>query len=177
MNFWRLAKLRRQEKDKTEEFSRLFYQMVVAQTRHKGFYTDLKVADTPFGRFDVMTIHLFLLLRRLKEENTPLAKAISQKISDYFVIDLDESLRELRVSEKKAAKQFNKFIQGFYGRLIAYDKAFEEGNNALKRVIHRNLYANEAGRERQVEVVSDYINYQNNLLHHQVLPLLCFEDI
>ncbi|WP_052046297.1 ubiquinol-cytochrome C chaperone family protein [Candidatus Paracaedibacter symbiosus] len=171
LKFWR------QEKNESKELSYLFYQMIVAQIRREWFYTDLHVADTPFGRFELMTIHLFLFLRRLKGENNTLAAEISQKISDYFVIDLDESLRELRISETKVAKQFNKFIQGFYGRLVAYDKAFEEGRDALKIVVHRNLYAGEAGREVQIEVMTNYINAQGAFLQNQNINLLQFKDI
>lgn len=171
LRFWR------QKKQESEELSFTYYQMLVQQVRKQWFYTDLHVDDTPFGRFEVMTIHLFLFLRRLKQEKNALAQEISQKISDFFVIDLDESLRELRISETKMAKQFNKFIQGFYGRLIAYDRAFEEGDATLKEVVHRNLYAGEVGKESQIEAVADYIRRQAVFLQQQDLTILQFKDI
>lgn len=171
LKFWR------QKKQESEELGHTYYRMIVAQVRKEWFYRDLQVDDTPFGRFEVMTIHLFLFLRRLKQEKNPLAQEISQKISDFFVVDLGESLRELRISETKLAKQFNKFIQGFYGRLIAYDQAFEESNSALKQVIHRNLYAGETGKESQVEVIAGYIQRQTVFLQQQNLTMLQFRDI
>lgn len=171
LRFWR------QKKQESEELSYTYYRMIVQQVRKEWFYKDLQVDDTPFGRFEVMTIHLFLFLRRLKQEKSSLTQEISQKISDFFVIDLDESLRELRISETKMAKQFNKFIQGFYGRLIAYDQAFEEGDIALKKVIHRNLYAGEVGREAQIDAVADYIHRQAAFLQQQSLTILQFKGV
>ena len=171
LGFWR------QKKQESEELGYTYYRMIVQQVRKEWFYKDLQVDDTPFGRFEVMTIHLFLFLRRLKQEKNSLAQEISQKISDFFVIDLDESLRELRLGESKIARQFNKFIQGFYGRLIAYDQAFEENNTALKKVIQRNLYVGEVSKESQVEAVADYIRRQAVFLQQQELTTLQFRDV
>jgi cytochrome b pre-mRNA-processing protein 3 len=171
LGFWR------QNKQESKELGCTYYQIIVQQVRKEWFYRDLHVEDTPFGRFEVMTIHLFLFLRRLKGEKNLLAQEISQSISDLFVIDLDESLRELRISETKIAKQFNKFIQGFYGRLIAYDQAFSENQRALERVIQRNLYAGEIGKESQGGVVAEYMQRQAVFLQQQGLTILHFRDI
>lgn len=171
LGFWR------RKKDESIQLSTVFYQMLVHQVRREWFYQELEVADTPFGRFEVMTLHLFLLLRRLKHEKTQLAANISQKISDFLVIDLDESLRDLRISESKVAKQFNKFIQGFYGRLVAYDKAFDESETALAGVIYRNFYAEEAGKEKQVNALIGYIYQQADFLKAQDLTVLKFRGI
>jgi cytochrome b pre-mRNA-processing protein 3 len=163
--------------DKSAELSALFYRRLVQQVRNEWFYRDLAIADSPFGRFEVMTIHLFLILKRLKQENTSLAGKIAQEITNLFVIDLDESLRDLRLSETKIAKQFNKFIQGFYGRLIAYDVAFDESDQALKDVVHRNLYAQLAEKEIHIQKIVSYIHQQLDFLQQQDSTLLKFGDI
>lgn len=161
----------------SEELSTLFYRRLVHQVRNEWFYRDLDIADSPFGRFEVMTIHLFLMLKRLKQEKTSNAGKISQEITNLFVVDLDESLRDLRLSETKIAKQFNKFIQGFYGRLIAYDIAFDEGDIALKNVIHRNLYAQAKEKEIYIQKIVSYIYHQLDFLQQQDSTLLKFGDI
>lgn len=163
--------------DKSAELAAVFYDRLVHQVRNEWFYRDLAIADSPFGRFEVMTIHLFLILKRLKQEKTSIAAKVSQEITNLFVIDLDESLRDLRLSETKIAKQFNKFIQGFYGRLIAYDTAFDESDGALKDVIHRNLYAQVAEKEIHIQKVVSYIHQQLDFLQQQDSTLLKFGDI
>lgn len=171
LKFWR------NRVDESVELSALFYHRLVQQVRNEWFYRDLDIADSPFGRFEVMTIHLFLILKRLKQEKTNVAEKISQEITNLFVIDLDESLRDLRLSETKIAKQFNKFIQGFYGRLIAYDIAFDEGETALKDVIHRNLYAQGMEKEIHIQKIVGYIYRQLDFLQQQDSTLLKFGDI
>lgn len=171
LKFWR------RKKEESTAFSITYYQMLVHQVRQKWFYQELGIADTPTGRFEVMTLHLFLLLRRLKQEKTPMATQIAQEISDLLVIDLDESLRDLRISETKVAKQFNKYIQGFYGRLIAYDKALEEDEAQLKVAIHRNLYDQEPHKEKQINTILGYIHEQAGFLQTQDITLLKFKGI
>ena len=42
------------------------YGMIVTQAREPLFYRDLGVPDTVNGRFDLLLMHLWLVLRRLK---------------------------------------------------------------------------------------------------------------
>ncbi len=44
------------------------YGAIVAAARRPFFYADWAVPDTPEGRFDMITLHLFLILERLKGE-------------------------------------------------------------------------------------------------------------
>ena len=42
------------------------YGMIVAQAREPLFYADMGVPDTVNGRFDMVLLHLWLVLRRLR---------------------------------------------------------------------------------------------------------------
>jgi cytochrome b pre-mRNA-processing protein 3 len=114
------------------------YEQCVSMARQPDYYTDFSIQDKVLGRFEVLALHLFLMLRRLKEDTSALSRDISQEICDLFVADMDHSLRDARLSESKIDKNFKRFVEGFYGRLVAYDKGLEEG--ALDAAILKNVY-------------------------------------
>src|SRR5215469_3078002 len=80
------------------------YGAIVAQARSAGFYADYGVPDTVEGRFDLLVLHLVLLLRRLgrvsqaphgTELSKQLGKQLGQNLFDAFCRDLDANLREM----------------------------------------------------------------------------------
>ena len=73
------------------------YSAIVAQSRQEKFYADWGVPDTVTGRFDMISLHLSLVLRRLKGE--PRAKDFGQALVDLFFRDMDRSLRALGVTD------------------------------------------------------------------------------
>src|SRR4051812_27436201 len=95
------------------------YGMIVTQAREPLFYRDLGVPDTVDGRFDVLVLHLWMVLRRLKaiEGGAPL----SQGVFDVFCDDMDANLREMGVGDLKVPKRMQAFGEAFYGRAGAYD--------------------------------------------------------
>ena len=48
--------------------ARVLYGRIVAQARRPEFYTVCGVADTVPGRFEMIALHMFLVLYRLKQE-------------------------------------------------------------------------------------------------------------
>jgi len=160
--------------DLTKSLSVHYYQMAVDRARDQYFYTNGHINDDPRGRFEMLSLHLFLLLRRLKEEKSVVENAseLSQEICDLFVADMDHSLRDLRLSELKVDKQFKIFVEGFYGRLAAYDSALEneEKRGAVKEVdgnmsklleaLLKNIYNGCKMSEGYAKALEDYINSQ-----------------
>lgn len=166
----------RKKENQATTLSIAYYHLLVQQARQEWFYNKLEVLDSPLGRFEILTLHLFILLRRLKTEKLPLAKDISQLISEFLVADLHESLRHLQISDSKVAKLFNKLIQGFYGRLIAYDKAYEESSDSLCQAIHRNVYEENSGKKIYGEELAAYTIHQIENLQEQVITQLRFKE-
>ncbi|MBR1155754.1 ubiquinol-cytochrome C chaperone family protein [Bradyrhizobium sp. JYMT SZCCT0428] len=113
------------------------YGMIVTQAREPLFYRDLAVPDTVNGRFDLLLMHLWLVLRRLK--SVPAGKALSQALFDHFCNDMDDNLRELGVSDLKVPKKMQAFGEAFYGRTAAYDLALTEGREALAQALCKNV--------------------------------------
>ena len=113
------------------------YGMIVTQAREPLFYRDLGVPDTVNGRFDLLLMHLWLVLRRLKSADG--GKALAQALFDHFCNDMDDNLRELGVSDLKVPKRMQAFGEAFYGRTAAYDLALTDGHEALAQALCKNV--------------------------------------
>ncbi|RXG86842.1 ubiquinol-cytochrome C chaperone family protein [Bradyrhizobium vignae] len=113
------------------------YGMIVTQAREPIFYRDLGVPDTVNGRFDLLLLHLWLLLRRLRTAQG--ATDLSQALFDRFCEDMDDNLREMGVGDQTVPKRMRAFGEAFYGRVQAYDQAMEDGGEALASAICKNI--------------------------------------
>ena len=113
------------------------YGMIVTQAREPLFYRDLAVPDTVNGRFDLLLMHLWIVLRRLRplEGGTEL----SQALFDQFCADMDANLREMAVGDLAVPKRMRTIGEAFYGRMAAYDLALSEGAEALAQALCRNI--------------------------------------
>src|SRR6476619_3386491 len=97
------------------------YGMIVTQAREPLFYRDLGVPDTVNGRFDLLLLHLWLVLRRLKSVEA--GTGLSQTLFDRFCDDMDANLREMGVGDLTVPKRMQAFAEAFYGRAAACDLA------------------------------------------------------
>jgi len=117
------------------------YGAVVTKAREPGFYAALGVPDTPSGRYEMVTLHLFLVLERLRAvtgENGPLPRMLVEA----FVADMDDSLRELGTGDLAVPKKVRRAASGLYGRSMAYRTALQTGApDALEPVFLEHVYA------------------------------------
>ena len=74
------------------------YGAIVAQSRRAAFYIDYGVPDTIDGRFDLIVLHMVLLLAHL-DRGGPSARDPGQNLFDLFCRDLDSNLPEMGVGE------------------------------------------------------------------------------
>jgi cytochrome b pre-mRNA-processing protein 3 len=114
------------------------YGMIVTQAREPLFYRDLAVPDTVNGRFDLVLLHLWLVLRRLKSVGS--GTALSQALFDHFCADMDDNLREMGVGDQSVPKRMRAFGEAFYGRTAAYDMALSEGSEAFAAALCKNVF-------------------------------------
>lgn len=70
------------------------YALAVAQARNPAFYTRLGVADRIDARFELYTLHVLLMVLRLRDENTVRGQETAQALFDVYVSALDHALRE-----------------------------------------------------------------------------------
>jgi len=95
------------------------YGAIVAQARSPAFYRDYDVPDTMEGRFDLIVLHLVLLIERLGRD-ADAGRGIGQRLFDAFCRDLDGNLREMGVGDLAVPKRMQRFGEAFYGRQAAY---------------------------------------------------------
>jgi cytochrome b pre-mRNA-processing protein 3 len=113
------------------------YGMIVTQAREPLFYRNLGVPDTVNGRFDLLVLHLWMVLRRLKsiEGGTETCQALF----DRFCDDMDANLREMGVGDLTVPKRMQAFGEAFYGRSAAYDLALAGGAEQLALALDKNI--------------------------------------
>jgi cytochrome b pre-mRNA-processing protein 3 len=136
------------------------YLAAVQQARRPGFYTRLGVPDTVDGRFDMIALHVFLLLRRLRGEGKDGA-ALAQKLFDVMFDYMDQDLREMGVGDLSVGKKIKAMASAVYGRIAAYEPGLDEGGAAgetqLVEALRRNLYSARDPHEDDVRGLARYV--------------------
>ncbi len=118
------------------------YAAIVAAARQPRFYAEWGVPDTVDGRFDMIVLHIYLVLQRLKTETPELC----QRLTDLFFDDMDRSLREMGVGDLSVGKKVRRMAEAFHGRLNAYAAAAEQGDQSLIEALQRNVYGGQASK-------------------------------
>ena len=114
------------------------YCAAVAQARQPIFYTDLGVADTLDGRFDLIILHVFLMSRALASFKIEAADALNQAMMNRLFEDLDQSLREMGVGDVGVPKKMKKMAYAYNGRIQTYEAAWKD--DTLADALARNVY-------------------------------------
>jgi len=133
--------LRRFRSNPSDRNIRDLYGMIVAQARLPEFYSGYGVPDTLQGRFDLIVLHLVLMLERLDAGASGADRGLGQKLFDVFCSDLDANLREMGVGDLAVPKRMRAFGEAFYGRQAAYHAAFSEPDDReLEKALTRNIF-------------------------------------
>lgn len=158
--------------NRTDTSAGALYQAVVAQSRRPAFYRDLGVPDTPVGRFEMIAVHAFLVLHRLKGEGAA-AAALAQAMFDLMFADMDRNLRQMGLGDLAVGKRVRRLAQGFYGRIAAYDRGVASADPAvLAEALRRNLYGGGAVGDADLAAMADYMRRQVAALAAQPLAEL-----
>jgi cytochrome b pre-mRNA-processing protein 3 len=137
-----LARFRRNSQARTIH---ALYGAIVAQARSVAFYAEYRVPDTVEGRFDLVVLHLVLLLNRLDRRSGAAGnfgqKVLGQELFDAFCRDLDANLREMGVGDLAVPKRMQAFAEAFYGRQAAYLVALGAADQRVfEKALARNIF-------------------------------------
>jgi cytochrome b pre-mRNA-processing protein 3 len=135
------------------------YRIIVDQARQPRFYTDFGVPDTVDGRFEMVTLHAFLVLRRLKGATESSTNA-AQDLFDLMFEDMDVSLREMGAGDMGVGKRVKAMVQAFYGRIASYEAGLAEDQEALEAALTRNVYATAEAGHPDVAGLARYVRLQ-----------------
>lgn len=112
------------------EITDALYEQIVAAARQPVLYAEWHVPDTPLGRFEMMALHVFLVLHRLRGEPAQ-AGELAQRLTDMFFTDVEHSIRELGVGDLGVPKRMKTLARMFYGRAVSYGDAVDRGDAPL----------------------------------------------
>jgi cytochrome b pre-mRNA-processing protein 3 len=113
---------------------------IVAAARRPELYEQLAAPDRMDGRFELLTLHAGLVLRRLAALGG-VADAIAQDLVDSLFTHFDDTLREIGYSDIGVSKRLKTMGSAFYGRSAAYAAALDDSAPAaLATALARNVY-------------------------------------
>lgn len=123
------------------------YRRAVDAARAPYLYTALGAPDTFDGRFDLVGLHVILLIERLRTAPQP-GPDLAQAVFDAMFGDMDVTLREVGVGDLSVGKKVRTMWEAVHGRATAYSGPLESGDTgALAAALVRNVWRGEATGE------------------------------
>lgn len=156
-------------KDRQTNSAHRLYATVVEQARSPFFYSDLGVPDSLDGRFELISLHTFLVLHRLKSDSSGEGTALGQRLVDLMFADMDQSLREMGVGDMGVGKRVKKMAEAFHGRVAVYSAALvDDQDTQLRGALRRNLFGtSDHVEDRSLAQIAEYLIRQVALLDSQ----------
>jgi cytochrome b pre-mRNA-processing protein 3 len=146
-----MLKMLGKSKSRTARVQNL-HQALVNRAREPVFFTQFNVADTLDGRFDLLVLHAFLLLERLRDAGQG---DLAQGLIDTIFLGFDEGLRDLGTGDMGMGRRIKAIADAFYGRMQAYGASKDV--SAMSEALRRNLYRGAEGREAQSRALAQYV--------------------
>lgn len=151
------------------------YAAAARQARSPQFYAEMGVPDTREGRFEMYSLHVVLLLDRLKGQGGQ-ADETAQILMETYIRGLDDAFREMGVGDTAVAKRVKKLAEAFYGRAKALQEAFEAlpVTLPLSAVVQRTVFE---GGEGDAEALAGYLVNIRDALSRLPLERLLAGDV
>jgi cytochrome b pre-mRNA-processing protein 3 len=135
-----LGLLRMIRRDRHERAGFELYGATVAAARDPFLYLAMGVPDTLDGRFDMVSLHAFLLIDRLRHAESP-GPALAQAVFDAMFSDMDVNLREMGVGDLSVGRKVRVMWEAFHGRAAVYAATIKAGDiAALEAALERNVW-------------------------------------
>lgn len=137
------------------------YSQIFEQSRHASFYTEYGVPDTVDGRFDMLLMHIYMVMQRLVGQKGA-SKKMAQGLFDMTFADMDQSLRQQGVGDMGVPKHMRRMMKAFNGRMYAYRQAMKDGT--MEQAVERNIFGTiETPAKQNVDSLTHYM--QTNIDH------------
>ena len=138
------------------------YTALVEQARAPVFYRDYGVPDSLDGRYEMLALHMILVLRRLKRGD---AATLAQALFDAMFADMDRALREIGVGDLSVGPRVKEMARALYGRIAAYEAGIAAAGDVLEQALARNVYGTVATpRPAAVAALAAYVRSAEALL-------------
>jgi cytochrome b pre-mRNA-processing protein 3 len=145
----------------------VLYKALVGQARSPAFYLNTAVPDTVEGRFEMVALHVFLVLRRLRADGEQ-GRALGQRLFDVMFDDMDQTLREMGVGDLSVGKRIKALASSFYGRISAYEAGLGAADSVeLEAAIRRNIFGDADVSDAAVAALAAYVRRCDRALDDQ----------
>jgi cytochrome b pre-mRNA-processing protein 3 len=134
-----------------KQFAARLETQLVARARDPYFFRTLNVPDTVDGRFDLVNLHGWLVLERLKAAGMD---AAAQALTDSLFIGFDEALREQGTGDMGMGRRMKAIASAFFGRLTVYSGAKDK--DTLAEALARNVWRG-ALVDDHARLLADYV--------------------
>jgi cytochrome b pre-mRNA-processing protein 3 len=115
-----LAWLRKRRDER--QTARSIYGSIVTRARAPAFYAEWGVPDTLQGRFEMIVLHLALVLHRLAAEGDA-GDRLARALTEVFVVDLDDAMREMTFGDLAVPREVKRAAAALFDRHEAYRRA------------------------------------------------------
>jgi cytochrome b pre-mRNA-processing protein 3 len=154
-----------------KEAAEKIYDAIVAQSRNPAFYLRCGVPDTLSGRFDMLVIHMFVVLQILKLGGRE-GQLLAQEIVEAFIREMDTMVRDLGVSDRNVPKEVRKIAQLFYGQLLAYSTALQRNDTkGLASEVWKSFQSGEGAASASIAADSISTYMRQAIKNIQEMPL------
>lgn len=122
------------------------YGSIVTQARSASFYAAAGVPDTMEGRFGMIGVHMFLALERIRLEGDS-SQRLGRALLEAAMTDIDDSLREIGVSDLGVPRRVKKAAAALMEQLDAYRAATAgpSPRDDLARHLAHHVYLDRGG--------------------------------
>lgn len=162
------------KKNPYEQAARDVYAALLLASRQPEFFKRYGVPDTFDGRFDLLLLHVFIVVNRMTAEGK-VGADFSQALFDVVFADMDQILREMGIGDMGIPKHMRRMMKAFNGRMHVYAEALKQGEGAVAVALRRNLYGTlEDSEIPDIRKMACYL--KDNIDKSATLPLSAILD-
>lgn len=155
LGWWRRWRASAARQDEERQVAGTLYRAVVAAAREPAIYAIHGVPDTPEARFEMVAVHLALLLRRLGQAGPPGA-GLGRMAAEAMTQDMDRSVRELGVSDLSVGKYVKRLAASLNARRTVLDQAVALGDrSAIATMLANNAWLTGAPAPAELDGLVD----------------------
>lgn len=132
------------------------YSLAATHARHPEFYQSFQVPDSITGRYEMLCIHIYLLLERLRKDSSD--DELSQMLTEVMVKELERAYRDSGFRDLAIPKNIKRLVAGFYERAGAYKGGIRQGNRRdLAEALNHYVYTGATTVDARAENLTNYM--------------------
>lgn len=108
--------------------AKALYEAASEAARQPALFASYGVPDTLEGRFEMLALHLAVLLDRLAKGEEG-ARRLSKPLTERFVVDMDDAMRDFGVGDLSVPRKVKKAAAALYDRHKAYGAVISAGED------------------------------------------------